>query len=120
MGNRFLRLAVIYFLIGVSLGMAMAGSHNFKFTAVHAHINLLGWVSLALFGLFYKAVPAAEQSRLAHWHFWLYNIALPIQMISLAMFIAGNAGVETVVAISSAVVVLAFLFFAVNLFKHTR
>ena len=36
MGNKFLRLAVIYFLLGVILGIIMAASHDFTYRAVHA------------------------------------------------------------------------------------
>lgn len=65
MGNRFLRLAVIYVLLGVTLGIVMAASHNFTFRPVHAHLNLLGWASMALFGLWYRSAPAAAETRLA-------------------------------------------------------
>lgn len=34
MGNRFLRLAVIYLLLGVSLGIAMAASHSYTMRPV--------------------------------------------------------------------------------------
>ena len=49
MGNWFLRLAAIYAIAGVSLGIVMAASHDFTFRPVHVHVNLLGWVSMALF-----------------------------------------------------------------------
>lgn len=59
MTNRFLRIAVLYLLVGVTLGIVMAASHDHRMAAVHAHVNLLGWVTMALFSLFYRAVPAA-------------------------------------------------------------
>ena len=59
MSNWFLRLAVLYLIAGVSLGLFMAASHDHSMFPVHAHLNLLGWVSLSLFGLFYRACPAA-------------------------------------------------------------
>lgn len=46
-------------LIGVSLGIYMGISHDHKLAPVHVHLNLIGWVSMFLFGLFYKAHPAA-------------------------------------------------------------
>lgn len=119
MGNRFLRLAVVYALFGVSLGIVMAASHDYTFRPVHAHMNLLGWVSMALFGLWYRSTPAAAETGLARLHFWLYNIALPIQMITLAMYVNGNESVEPVLALASVVMGAGFLFFAINLWKHT-
>lgn len=119
MGNRFLRLAVIYVLLGVTLGIVMAASHNFTFKPVHAHLNLLGWASMALFGLWYRSAPAAAETRLAQVHFWLHNIALPIQMVTLSMYVSGNNAVEPVLGLASVVMGIGFVCFAINLWKHT-
>ena len=119
MGNRFLRLAVVYVLLGVTLGIVMAASHDYTFKPVHAHLNLLGWASMALFGLWYRSAPAAAETRLAKVHFWLHNIALPIQMTLLAMYVKGNNSVEPVLALASVVMGIGFACFAINLWKHT-
>jgi len=119
MGNRFLRLAVIYLLLGVSLGIAMAASHNYMMRPVHAHLNLLGWASMALFGLWYRFAPAAADTKLAKTHFWLHNLALPVQMITLAMFLNGNQAIEPVLALASVVIGVGLVCFAINLWKHT-
>ena len=47
-------MAVIYALLGMVMGETMAASGDHSLMPVHAHINLLGWVSLALFGIVYK------------------------------------------------------------------
>lgn len=119
MGNRFLRLSVVYFVLGVTLGIVMAASHDFTFRPVHVHINLLGWVSMALFGLWYRSAPASGETQLANVHFWLHNIGLPIQMITLAMYYGGNTSVEPVLALASVVIGIGVACFAVNLWKHT-
>ena len=59
MSNLFLRLGALFALAGVSLGYWMGMTEQFGLMPVHAHINLLGWVSMFLYGLFYRAVPAA-------------------------------------------------------------
>lgn len=46
-------------LIAVSLGIYMGISHDHSLAPVHVHLNLIGWVSMFLFGLFYKAHPSA-------------------------------------------------------------
>ena len=120
MGNRFLRIAVVYFLAGIALGIVMAASKDFVMRPVHAHVNLLGWVSLALFGLFYRGVPAAAASRLAKAHFWLYNIALPVQMVSLALYLGGNKALDPLLGLSSMALALGVICFAVNLWRYTR
>ena len=119
MGNRFLRLAVLYLLVGVSMGIFMAASHNYTLKPVHAHLNLLGWATMALFGLWYRSSPASGETRLAQVHFWLHNIALPIQMVTLAMFLNGNTAIEPVLAGASVLMGIGLICFAVNLWKHT-
>lgn len=120
MGNRFLRLAVLYVLLGVALGVTMAASHDYTLKPVHAHVNLLGWVSMFLFGLWYRLVPAAGETRLAKAHFWIFNIAFPIQMITLAMFVFENKAIEPVLALASVAILLAFVCFAINLWQHSK
>jgi len=119
MGNRFLRLGVVYILLGVSLGIFMAASHDYTLKPVHAHLNLLGWASMALFGLWYRSAPAAARTRLAKVHFWIHNVALPVQMLALAVFVGGNSTIEPVLALSSAMIGVGLICFAVNLWKFT-
>ncbi len=90
MGKGFLRLAVIYLLIGVTLGIVMLIDGDVTFKPVHAYLNLLGWASMGLFGLWYRSAPASAETGLAKTHFWLYNIAFPVQMITLAMYVKDN------------------------------
>jgi hypothetical protein len=67
----FLLLASICLVFGVSLGITMGILHDFSLAPVHAHLNLVGWASLALFGLTYRAWPEMAASRLARIHFAL-------------------------------------------------
>lgn len=108
----FLRLAVLYGIAGIALGLFMAGSGDHAMHPVHAHLNLLGWVTMALFGLYYRAHPAAAASKLATAHFWLFVPAHFVQMVTLAMLYAGNAAIEPVLAAASFVVGAGFLCFA--------
>lgn len=61
----FLLLAVVLLIAGAGLGIHMGTSENFSLTPVHAHLNLAGWASLALFGLVYRAYPQLAERRLA-------------------------------------------------------
>lgn len=65
----FLIVAISCLILGVSMGIWMGIAHDFQFAPVHAHLNLLGWASLALFGLTYKAYPELARSRIALAHF---------------------------------------------------
>ncbi|MCO6416691.1 hypothetical protein JYK14_11035 [Siccirubricoccus sp. KC 17139] len=61
----FLATAALCLVIGVAMGIAMGIAHDFHLAPVHAHLNLLGWTSLALMGLTYRAWPVLEANRVA-------------------------------------------------------
>lgn len=51
---RLIRLASILGVIGVVLGAHMAGAGSYAFLPAHAHILVVGWLSLFAWGIFYK------------------------------------------------------------------
>lgn len=53
------KLASFTALVGVSMGIYMGIFEDHTLAPVHVHLNLIGWVSLFLFGLFYKSHAAA-------------------------------------------------------------
>lgn len=68
-GTRFFKIAVVYFVIAILLGLLMGILHDFSLTSVHAHLNLLGWVSMVLFGAIDHFYPDASKNGLAVSHF---------------------------------------------------
>jgi hypothetical protein len=52
-------------LAGETMGVWMGLAHDFTLAPVHAHLNLLGWVTLAAYGLIHRAYPALGASRMA-------------------------------------------------------
>ncbi|HEX8167391.1 MAG TPA: hypothetical protein VF601_16605 [Beijerinckiaceae bacterium] len=67
----FVLTAAACLIGGVAMGIFMGVAHDFQLAPVHAHLNLLGWTSLALFGLVYRTWPSLSQSRIALAHFVL-------------------------------------------------
>lgn len=118
MGISFIKISVVYFVIGVCIGMFMSMTEKFDFTPVHTHINLLGWVSMALAGLIYVAFPKAGETTLAKVHFWLHNISLPIMMIGLAFLVSGVTAATPAVATGGTLMVLGIIVFAINILKN--
>jgi len=119
-GIIWLKLAVLYLMLGVVMGIAMGATENFTLRPVHAHVTLLGWATLALSGLIYSMFPQAGQSRLAKVHFWLLNLSLPVMMGALALLMLGNKAVIPVLAIAEIVAALAVLAFAINVFRNLK
>jgi cbb3-type cytochrome oxidase subunit 1 len=121
MGVRLLKIAVVYFVIGVGFGMYMSIKQDFSFRGVHAHLNLLGWASLALAGLIYHVFPSAGKSLLGKLHFWLHNLGLPIMMISLTLMIAlENPSYEIGIIIGANATALGVLLFLINVFMNVK
>ncbi|MCL6708172.1 hypothetical protein M8R20_14325 [Pseudomonas sp. R2.Fl] len=60
-----LATAALYALAAMALGIYMGATHDHVLAPAHAHINLVGWVTVALYGFYYHAVPAAAGSLLA-------------------------------------------------------
>ncbi len=119
MGIRFIKIAAVYFLLAVCLGLVMGIIHDFRFASIHAHLNLLGWVSTAIFGLIYSVFPKAAETKLAKSHFWLHNIGVPI--MQGALFLMALTGVESYIIgmiIGSLLVVVGVLLFVINVFTQ--
>ena len=118
-----LKIAVVYLVIGGSLGLAMGIAQKFALAPVHAHLLLLGWASLALAGVVYHLYPAASSTRLARIHFWLHNLGLPVFMVGLAMVLSGSEAAASAMPIlaGAATVVLVGLFvFAANVLINVK
>ena len=123
MSNTFLRLGALFALAGVGLGYWMGMTEQFGLMPVHAHVNLLGWVSMFLYGLFYRAVPAAATGWLAVAHLWTAVLGLLLFMPALTLkllHLPGTEGVALAGLIAGPTLTLiAFVLFAVIVFRQT-
>ncbi len=118
-GTVWIKLAVLYLVVGVSIGIAMGASQNFTLRPVHAHVNLLGWTTLALSGIIYALFPQAGASTLARIHFWLLNLALPVMMGSLAyLLLTGDMQVMPALVVAEITAALSILVFLGNVWLN--
>ncbi len=84
-GRLFFMASVFYLAVGTFMGLAMAflrGKWTLRLMPAHVHINLLGWVSMLIFGFAYTFLPALAgrelySTRLPYVHFVVANIGLP-------------------------------------------
>jgi cbb3-type cytochrome oxidase subunit 1 len=116
----FFKAAVLFFLFGIAMGLQMSISGEHNVIGAHAHTNLLGWVTSALFGAYYALNPAKAESRLATIHFWVYIVSIAVMSPSLYALYLGNPGVEPLLAISSLTGFGAVIVFAVVVFTPAR
>ena len=120
MSARLIRIAVVYLALGVTMGIVMGITQQFSLAPVHAHVNLLGWASLAIMGVIYRVYPAAAETRLARIHFWMHNGALPVFMLGLAAMLTGHERFHVLVDVGASAVFVAIVVFAVNIWRCVR
>ncbi|MEM9963900.1 MAG: hypothetical protein AAGC58_00995 [Asticcacaulis sp.] len=114
----FLRLAVVFGLVGMLMGVIMGMKHDFTLSPVHAHINLLGWVGMFLSGRFYGARPEAE-TRLALIHLLSLTLGLLLLAPGIAGSVLGIAALAPLAAVGSVVTFASMVLFSYIVFRHT-
>jgi len=114
------RMAAVYFLAGILLGVGMGISGDHSLFGVHAHINLLGWASLGIIGLIYQHLPTLGGNRVAKVQFWLHAIGLPVMMVGLTGKMLGHAQFEPLLGGGALVVGISVLLFTYNLLFNLR
>lgn len=112
-------IATIYFAVAVAMGVYMGASQDHSLLPVHAHLNLLGWVTLAIIAGIYQLNPTLGETRLAKVHFWLHNIGTPLMLLGVGMIYTGGsiALAEPLAGIFSVVTLVGVLAFCVNLWR---
>lgn len=118
LGVMWIKAAVVYFIMGIGLGIYMGASGDHVLIPVHAHFNLLGWVSLALIGLIYRQFPKAGSHRLATVQFWLHNVGLLVAMVLLIGLLRGNTALDPLIGVASVVIGASVILFAINVFQN--
>ena len=113
----FIGVGTLFALIGMLFGMYMAGSDDHILAPAHAHNNLLGWVTMAIYGLYYRAVPLAI-TRLATVHFSVAVVANLIFPFGIGMAILGISPI--LAATGGALEIIAMLIFAFTVFRYRR
>jgi len=117
-GN-FLRLGVLSALVGMTLGVWMGANQEFVLRPVHAHINLLGFASMMLFGLFYRAHPAAARGWLPLAHLVLSVLGFLILMPSLTLMLLRKPVFMPGMIASEIMLVTSMALFVVIVFRAT-
>jgi hypothetical protein len=103
--------AVLFVIAGMIWGIVMAISEDHSAMPAHAHLNLLGWVSLFLFGIFYHLHPAIDRSRTASVQVWIWIAGTVILTIGVGLVHTGHAIGDPIAAVGSIVVLADMLLF---------
>lgn len=109
--------APIYVLVGMVFGIYMSASGDHTYAPAHAHLNLLGWVTIALFGTFYTLVPRAARGRLPKIQVALAHIAVITMFPGIILAISGTS--EILAKVSSVIAILSMLLFLFIVIRST-
>ena len=116
----YFAMAITYLMIGISVGLHMSIIHDHSAVGAHAHINLLGWVTSAVFGGYYALNPQKAEGWLPWTQCILYSVGLVVMLPALYMMLTGTSGFEPAVAAGSMAVAAAVVLFAAVVFTRGR
>lgn len=114
-------VGIVFLIVGIPIGIYMSAAGNYDLAPLHAHLNLLGFVLMTLFGIVYKTFPEMAASTLSVVHFWLHAIGAVILLIMLYLLLSGKiteAGMVPVAPIAEFAILLGILCFGFNLLRN--
>lgn len=116
----FFLFCVLSLLTGMVYGMHMAKTDDFALAPVHAHLNLLGGVLMAIFGTFYALTRETYSPRLAWINFLVSALGVLITIPALAMLLLtnDNAKFGPFTGAGSGLVVIGLLTFAISVVRE--
>ncbi len=117
----FFMTGAVFLAMGMCWGIAMAMSQNFVLAPAHAHLNLLGWVTMSIYGTFYALTRETFSPRLAWINYVCAALGVVIMIPTLAIFLAtANASLEPIIGIGSLLSLIALLTFALSAFRELK
>ena len=112
---RLIQLSAVFGFIGVFLGSKMSGSMDYALRPIHAHVLLVGWLSVFAWGIFYK-VYRIKYKKLIAIHGWLaivgaIGLTAGMWMYNVNPFHLNETIVTIFFIIGGSLLLLAFLLF---------
>jgi len=96
----FIRASLVWLVLGITLGLAIAVHPAWVvYRPAHAHMSLLGFVVMMIFGIGYQMLPRLfghpiHSRKLAAAHAWLANGGLVVLVVGF--FFAPHVGARSV------------------------
>jgi hypothetical protein len=115
----FFALGAVCVFMGMLWGMQMGEAEDFTLMPAHAHLNLLGWVTMSLYGTFYALTHASLKPKLAWTNFALAALGVAVMIPSLALFLPSrDAKYLPGIIVGEIATVLSLLVFAVSVYRE--
>lgn len=108
---KFFIVAALCVTLGMVWGIQMSATHDHSLSPAHAHLNLVGWVTMGLFGLYYAVTPSASAGRMASIHFWLATAGVVLMVPGIVMALTERGEIFAIIgSILTLASMLVFLF----------
>lgn len=115
----FFATGVVCLLLGMAWGMHMGEAEDFTMMPAHAHLNLLGWVTMAVYGTFYALTHASLSPKLAWTNWGLAVLGVALMIAGLALYLpTHDAKYIPVMVAGEVATVLGLLVFAVSVYRE--
>ena len=115
---RFMLAGIVFVLIGMCLGIYMGSKEDFTLAPLHAHLNLVGWATMALMGTFYAL--SGKGGRLGWINFWLSTAAVVVMVPFLALYLGGDKPAHNGVIVGTVLAILGMATFLFNVLTTWR
>lgn len=115
----YFRTAIVFLIVGLCMGLKMGISGDHSIIGAHAHANLLGWVTMAIFGGYHALNPEKAERRIATLQYGVYTFGVALMVPALYLMLSGNAALEPVVGIASLITFAGVLMFAYIIFSSS-
>ena len=112
--------AVLFVLAGMLWGLQMAISNDHSAFPAHAHLNLLGWVSLFLFGIYYRLNPALDRSKAALVQVGIWSLGTVVMGVGVGLVHTGHEAGDPIAAVGSLIVLAGMITFGWLVFRAER
>ena len=116
----FFAVGVLCVLCGMIFGMWMGATQHFEAAPAHAHLNLIGWVTMALYGTFYALTANTISVKLAWIQFAVSTIGILVMIPSLFLLLlnGNDPKFEPGITAGSMIVALGMVLFGVSVVKE--
>ncbi len=111
----FLATAAFFVLLGMIWGIQMSATGDHSLSPAHGHLNLVGFVTMSIMGIFYALTPAAAASKWARPHYFLTVGSVVILVLGIVMALTENG--DVLAKTGSVLAVLSLLIFLAMILK---
>ena len=117
---RLIQVAALFGFAGTYLGTHMSGAGSYAFRPIHAHILLVGWLSVFAWGIFYK-VYKVKWKKLVTAQAWCailgsFGLTSGMWIYNMNPFGFGDTFKTIYFIVGGSILLLAFLLFIVVTF----